>query len=144
MKIGPNDIVSLDGIVEELQKFSAEIISFNPPLKDDSVVSAFENKYGVTLPQDYKEFIKHYDGMSLMGTEIVGFSAKYNLVKMYEDEHFEVGNPQPCHLVPFSNDGYGNTYCFDTRKLNSVVFWQHDIFLITHQITSRKKLTNHF
>jgi len=34
------------------------------------------------------------------------------------------------YLVPFSPDGGGNHYCFDTRTINenscNVVFWQHD------------------
>jgi hypothetical protein len=34
------------------------------------------------------------------------------------------------YLVPFSPDGFGNHYCFDTRTTNNnlcnVLFWQHN------------------
>ena len=67
-----------------------------------------------------------------MGDEIYGVQGveePLSLESIYYREHFEVRYPQPTYLVPFSSDGGGNFYCFDTRHLTKdgfscqVVFW---------------------
>ena len=88
------------------------------------------------------------NGFNLMGDEVLGITYTpndYDLPRVYQMEHFEVINPLHDYLVPFSPDGGGNFYCFDTRKFfkreNSckIVFWQsnypysiNDIPEVTH------------
>ena len=55
----------------------------------------------------------------------------YSLKETYRDEHFEMGNPMPAHLVPFSPDGFGNHYCFDVKS-HHIVFWEHDVDYTQH------------
>ena len=48
---------------------------------------------------------------------------------VYVREHFKVKVPQYDYLVPFSPDGQGNFYCFNTKNLTDngdscpIVFW---------------------
>ena len=121
--------------INELLKFSNEILTLGYPINDDRI-ELFENKYKVNLPNDYKYFIRLYNGVNLMGVNIFGIGPNINdemqsqtLESIYDIEHFEVAVPQYSYLVPFSPDGGGNFYCFDTRVHNSntescpIVFW---------------------
>lgn len=91
----------------------------------------FETTNKLTLPDDYKVLIKYHNGISLAGTEVYGIGTElYDLQQCYQFEHYQVNNPMPHYLIPFSPDGAGNHYCFDTRFNDGtgcpVVFWQHD------------------
>jgi len=125
----------VEEIIQELLKFSDKILEINPPVQPE-MVSEFEQKYDVKLPNDYKYLLNCTNGFSLMGTGVLGLYHEQNvnsLQEIYDIEHYQVNNPQPRYLVPFHNDGRGNFYCFDTRKESShgdscpVVFWQHDL-----------------
>ena len=124
-----------DKIIEELKKFSLDIMAFGYPISDNRIVE-FEKQFNLTLPNDYKHLIDLYNGIGLMGNEVYGIGPNINpavstetLEGVYEYEHFKVGIPQFLYLVPFSPDGGGNFYCFDTRTKSSdgnscpVVFW---------------------
>ena len=90
------------------------------------VIENFEKIHNLKLPNDYKYFLSKHDGASLMRISIYGFTGIENLVSVYEFEHNEIIYPQYDFLVPFSSDGGGNFYCFDTRNNNEscpVVFW---------------------
>jgi len=54
-----------------------------------------------------------------------------SLGKAFNIEHFEVDNKMPIHLIPFSPDGGGNQYCFDSTRCDTesckIVFWQHNL-----------------
>ena len=117
-------------IINELLKFSEDLLTLNSPVEPKKI-QEFEKKVGLRLPNDYKEFIQNYDGVDLAGTAVYGIStSSQSLEDMYLFEHNEVGNPMPHYLIPFSPDGGGNHYCFDTRFCNelscNIVFWQHD------------------
>lgn len=67
-----------------------------------------------------------------MGTEVYGIhnrNKEESLESVYYREHSLVKVPQFDHIVPFSPDGQGNFYCFNTRDLTekgdscSVIFW---------------------
>jgi hypothetical protein len=125
--------MSITKIIEELRKFSQEIIELEPPV-DSSLVEVFEQKHQLILPNDYKKLLTFSNGFSLMGIGVLGFSTNkslYGLESVYQFEHYEVENPQPKHLVPFHNDGRGNHYCLDTNTINefscNIIFWQHDL-----------------
>ena len=76
-----------------------------------------------------------------MGKVVYGIddgSGRYSLEDCYQFEHFEVGNPMPDFLIPFSPDGAGNHYCFDSRQCNeescNIIFWQHDLELEINEV----------
>lgn len=124
----------LNKIIAELRKFSNNMIAWEAPVSLIAV-EAFENEIGFSLPSDYIDFLSISNGLT-MSTDIVGIfndAEHYDLIKMYEFEHKDVYNPMPSYLVPFSPDGFGNHYCFDTSrptcngKSCEIVFWQHDL-----------------
>ena len=120
---------SVDSLISELRKFSEEIISFGDPVTDNRILD-FEEINNVILPNDFKEFVSKCNGIDLMGSTVYGFypnEKKESIESVYQFEHYEVNYPQFSYLVPFSSDGRGNFYCFDTRALTAnsskIVFW---------------------
>ena len=122
----------VDQTIKELLKFSPDILELNAPIETEEI-ARFESKFNLPLPEDYKYLLSITNGFSLMGDEVLGITNnKYDLVNAYQFEHYEVINPQYEYLIPFSPDGFGNSYCFDTRIRtnqgfsNEIIFWQHD------------------
>lgn len=124
----------IEELAGELLKYSSDVLEWNDPA-DPSMIELFEQKFHVTLPDDYKCLLNITNGFSLMGDGILGVTdrkIKYGLFASYEFEHFESGNPLFDYLIPFSPDGFGNFYCLDTRiatnggASNQIVFWYHD------------------
>lgn len=117
--------------INELKKFSSKILTLGNPC-DEKLIAGFEIKYNLNLPADFKLLLKKHNGVDLFGTNIYGIkeiNSRYSLEECYVFEHFEVENKMPAHLVPFSPDGGGNHYCFETNPNNDlcpIVFWQHD------------------
>ncbi len=119
----------IDELIIELMKFSNKILTVNPPLSNLNSVAIFEKKHNIVLPDDYKYLLKRCNGFDLMGVTVYGFNEdNESIVNVYDFEHFEVESPQFSYLVPFSPDGGGNYYCFDTSKLSNdsckIVFWE--------------------
>ena len=126
--------MTIETVIHELELFSTNIISLYPPMIAGKS-KEFEEKYKLSLPEDYKYFIRKYNGLELMGTKVYGIyteNTSNSLEESYIFEHWKAGNPMPLYLIPFSPDGRGNHYCFDSRyhHKNScrIVFWQHDYF----------------
>jgi hypothetical protein len=117
----------IDGVILELYKFSDKILTLGAPLNDTIVLDSFEYKHRLELPYDYKLFLLKHNGLELMGVQVYGFGYPEDIDTVYEFEHHQVIFPQYDYLVPFSPDGSGNFYCFDTRKhINKscpIVFW---------------------
>ena len=118
--------------INEIEKFSNSLLSLNKPVAEKEIIS-FEKKFDLILPSDFKMLLRKYNGIDLAGTNIYGIQKgkiSYSLEECYQFEHYEVENRMPLYLVPFSPDGGGNHYCFDTRVINEnscpIVFWQHD------------------
>jgi hypothetical protein len=120
----------INEVIEELLKFSDDVLEVFPPVKTKEL-GRFEIEHNLELPLDYKTLLQVTDGFSLMGTEVYGVSrqGKLNLAQVYHIEHHEVAVSQYTQLVPFSNDGRGNFYCFDTSAITqdglscAIVFW---------------------
>lgn len=115
-------------MIFKLKKFSRRITTFYEACEDFKIVF-FEEQTNTKLPEDYKSFLKTTNGFCLMSTSICGIKnkEKEDLLYLYKREHFEVNNPMPSYLIPFSPDGQGGFYCFDTSSLNkyscNIVFW---------------------
>jgi len=122
---------NVDKIIEELKKFTSDVATLGEPASQYDIDS-FEKKYDLKLPEDYKYAIRKANGFSVMGDEVYGIHSSNtpsSLDLVYEREHNAVAYPQFPYIVPFSDDGGGNFYCFDTRQLSKdeqscfVVFW---------------------
>lgn len=117
-------------IINELLKFDSALIELGESVLDDRF-EKFEQQLNYLLPETFKSLLKQYNRISLFGETINGLDDCYgdaSLDKLYQIEHFEVGNPMPLEFFPFSPDGAGNHYCFDLSiGEDKVYFWQHDI-----------------
>ena len=123
--------IEIDEIVEELAKFSSDLVTINPPV-NSAFVSKFENEFQVKLPNDYKYLLTKTNGFGLMGDDVLGITfTTYgtDLVDTYKFEHYDCIVPQYNYLVPFCPDGGGNFYCFDTKQITKdgnsckIIFW---------------------
>lgn len=119
-------------VINELVRFSGNLISFGLPIEDDRL-ELLEQQIGFNLPTDFKFIIKKFNGISLMGTSVLGIGHQFggaSLNAVYHFEHFEASNKMPKNLLAFSPDGRGNHYCLNLSKIRNgvcpVVFWQWD------------------
>jgi cell wall assembly regulator SMI1 len=125
-------VATINDVITELLTFSTKVLDLNDGVSEDKI-NAFEKKHGLVLPNDYKILIRKTNGLDLLGTTVYGIyddSVFMSLDGAFNVEHFEVDNEMPVNLIPFSPDGRGNHYCFDSRKCDNesckIVFWQHD------------------
>jgi len=132
-------------LVEFLQKFASYCVTINKPVEELDY-KAFESKYELNLPIDFKRLLKLSNGFGLFGVEVFGMNANdpIGIEQVYEYEHKVRSPTMPKYLVPFSPDGAGNHYCFDTMKANGdscwIVFWEgrysysnNDLPEVTHK-----------
>jgi len=121
----------IEAVLEELGKFAPDVCERGSPVNPGLVVD-FEWVKWLKLPADYRAVMARVNGFSVMGNEVYGLRGPdepASLEAVYHREHVEVQVPQPAYLVPFSPDGGGNFYCFDTRYPSNatgscpVVFW---------------------
>lgn len=120
-------------VFEEIQRFSSGLYQLYGAAEEGKIIS-FEQRHKISLPNDYKFFLSKTNGIDFMGAVVYGVCddmASKSIESSYIFEHYEVGNPMPVNLIPFSPDGAGNHYCFDsnnsTNESCEVVFWQHDL-----------------
>ena len=123
-------------VIEELRKFSDRLTEWYPPAKREDIEEV-EQSLGVTLPEDFKEFLMVTNGFEMMCDMVFGIKNRQeDLYEVYRVEHNELYAKMPHHLIPFCPDGAGNHYCFDNNNDNVVVFivinvseeWCHDWF----------------
>lgn len=133
----------MNEIINELLRFSDKILTIGEQILDDRIF-AFEQKYEVRIPDDFREFISKLNGINLLGTQVLGFNADspQSIEAVYLFEHFEVAVPQFHYIIPFSPDGGGNFYCFDTSQRQDdgccpVIFWVSN-YLYTEQDAPEK------
>src|SRR3989344_4438923 len=87
-------MITIEKTIKELSKFSNQILEFNKPV-EPVLIKEFENKYGLTLPNDYKFLLETTNGFSLIGTRVLGLHGNENidsLEMVYKFEHFELIN----------------------------------------------------
>lgn len=122
-------------ILNELYKFDNSILELGSEISDNRL-EKFELQIQFTLPNTFKTLISKHNSFSLMGTVVYGIGEEFRGIsfdKVYDFEHFQIGNPMPKELFPFSPDGRGNHYCLDLSEPENskVVFWQHDVNYVT-------------
>ena len=125
-------LVMANGILEELYKFSDDMVYLGPAVSDNSLLR-FETQIGFSLPEDFRFIISKHNGISLAGIAVCGLDKALqgsSLDEIYKFEHEGAGSKMPNSFLPFSPDGAGNHYCLDLSTLVdgrcNVVFWQHD------------------
>ncbi len=100
------------------------------PASPEEIVDA-ENKLGACLPESYKGFQLEVDDTDWAMLEIYSVKSgiTFNIVDATYSERTEYFPNMPQHLIPFSNNGGGDSYCFDTSSFENgeckVVFWDH-------------------
>ena len=119
-------------VINELTRFSRDMISLGDSIKDDRI-ELFEKQIEFDLPLDFKYIINKFNGISLVGTKVLGLGDELkgtSLDKVYKFEHTEASNKMPNYLMPFSPDGRGNHYCLNLVKIRNgicpIIFWQWD------------------
>jgi cell wall assembly regulator SMI1 len=120
-------------VIDELLKFSSRVLTLNDRASEDKI-NEFEKNHNLVLPNDYKILLRRTNGLDLMGSTVYGIydeSVIMSLDGVFKFEHYEVENEMPDNLIPFSPDGRGNHYCFDSAKCNNesckVIFWDHEL-----------------
>jgi hypothetical protein len=135
-------MISEKDILSELLKFDASLLQLGESVTDNRF-EKLEQQIGYSLPNTFKSIVKKYNSISLCSNTINGLDESFkdaSLDRLYAIEHFEVENPMPKELFPFSGDGYGNHYCFDlSLSEDKVLFWQHDL---TYSNKSEIEITN--
>lgn len=103
----------------------ADIIAGGPSFTDETarIPSAdelrdFETAYSLVLPDTYKQFVE------LGGLRELAFDERV----LAPDEMVVASQWLPDHLLPFAENGCGDTYCWLKPALpdSSVVFWDHE------------------
>jgi hypothetical protein len=102
------------------------------PATEDELLEA-ERELRVSLPESYKALQLELGEMCGAILEIYSVKAPQtgmlNIIGITKCERTECFPNLPSHLVPFSSNGGGDSYCFDTSKLVDgecpIVFWDH-------------------
>lgn len=100
-------------------------------------ITAFETKYRITLPTEYKKVIASNNGAtsdkSIVNLEksrgIVVFESLLNWDKERPANiYFWMESLKLNKIIPFGKDPFGNVFCFDFRvnREPAVVFWDHE------------------
>ena len=106
-----------------INSFKEEYVELFRPLLINTI-EKFEHQFRVKLLQDYIEFLKITNGILIDGDEVLGIdNKKVDLKEVYYREHNLVKFSMPDVFIPFSPDGGGNYYCFDTSS-GKIIFWQ--------------------
>ena len=97
-------------------------------------IQAAEQELGRPLPESYKWFQQEFGNFQHASPDIYTVRALpeplCNIVDITRSEQTEAFPKMPVHLVAFSDDGGGDSYCFDTSRFTAnecpIVFWDHE------------------
>ena len=114
-----------------LQELEGEI-NYMPATEKD--IQEVESLLKVEFPEGYREYQLKFGNADLWGSEIYSVlplnGKRLNIFGITEMERKEAYPPMPRHLIPFSDNGGGDSYCFDMETYKSgicnVVFWDHE------------------
>lgn len=119
---------NLKNFIREFEKFSNSLKESIGPISEKDLID-FQYSAPFSVPEEYLLLLSYSNGFSLMGDEIYGIGCNclgLSMEDAYHIEHDLVENPMPSHIIPFSPDGAGNHYCFDSNN-GHIIFWQHDL-----------------
>jgi SMI1-KNR4 cell-wall len=97
---------------------------------DDTQIAMAEEALQVTLPRDFRRFLREFGWLEMGPTEIFGLGSDVpqhlNLVTLVLAERRDSRVPMPRDLVPVMNDGGGNLYCLDCSEASGrMALWDH-------------------
>jgi hypothetical protein len=110
------------------------------PLENVSLISSFQEKYGVIFPDDFKACVLEHNG-SRPRPNIFDVSSRKELVaksllsfnKNDSDNIWETNDQLNVKLsnlvIAIMSDQFGNYICLDyrNRKVPSIIFWDHEL-----------------
>ena len=67
--------MSINDVLSELQLFSDRVLTLEEPVNLNDIKD-FENRFGLQLPNDYKELLKRFNGIDLVGKSVYGVGKK--------------------------------------------------------------------
>lgn len=120
--------MNIKTLINEFEKFSSSIRGKTDPVSQYDL-EEYINSHSFVFPNEYIQLLSYSNGISLMGDEIYGIGSTCldrSIEEVYMIEHTLVSNPMPPSIIPFSPDGFGNHYCFNSKD-DSILFWQHDL-----------------
>jgi cell wall assembly regulator SMI1 len=112
------------------------------PLSDDEV-KAYENKLGVELPGEYRDFLLLHNGGKAY-PDVINYKRKYNpeastiidrILGLEDDQIFTIpyfkdnfSDRIPAHLLVIATDVGGNNICIAVSgdKRGQIFFWHHE------------------
>lgn len=108
-----------------------EGFSFNPATIEE--INIAEKELNATLPESYKAFQLELGDIDWAMLEIYSVKTppegRINIIGITQSERTQCFPNMPDSLIPFSDDGGGDSYCFDTSKITdgecNIVFWDH-------------------
>ena len=117
--------------IKLLRDTASERFSFCPAT--DQEISDAEKELNVCFPESYKKFQLELGDIDWAMLEIHSVkplqNGMYNIVGITKAERTECFPNMPNNLIPFSDNGGGDSYCFDILNLIDgecpIVFWDH-------------------
>jgi hypothetical protein len=119
---------------------------------DSQELKAFEEQHGVTLPGDYKSFLKKHNGGSpepaiepVIGTPVqwlYGLHRGENWASLYWLVETVLHNHLPDNLLPIAHDPGGNLFILSLREVDHghIYFWDHESETETDPLKFYRKL----
>lgn len=115
-----------------------EFDTANEPISEECLAD-FEKRYGITLPEQYKHFLRqHNGGRPVLGEFIVpnwGDSIPNNFYGIGSGDIYNIercissfGDVIPAEMIPIADDPGGNQICIGVvgSARGRIYFWAHD------------------
>lgn len=120
------------------ENIMVDIVNYNSPASNEEII-AFEKETGVFFPEDYKSFLKAYNGgqpipsaFSFLSKQEDGSAIDWflslgkdrysNLREYYE--RYKVRLPE--EMIPIAHDAGGNLVLIGVNEKQGIYFWDHE------------------
>lgn len=113
--------------------------SFVEPLLDEMSIGQFEESYGITFPEAYKEIVLRYNGGYPSHNCFIlpsGEDCRFNHLYSFNQEdsenmwRFNAGENTDAGLIAFADDSFGNQIAFRIADM-AIVFIDYDVDEVT-------------
>ena len=110
-------------------------------------VSAFESRFGIALPDDYRQFLlTHNDGIPepCVFADTAGPNEVRAFLGLHSGQHYRFvdtletyHNRIPNDLIPIAVDYFGNLLCVGVKgkHIGIIFFWHHELEGTSHALT---------